>query len=256
MLRLAGALEAASEHPIARAVARAAAERFGVLPAGRGLRQRRGARRHRRRRRARGRRRPPPAAGRAGHRPARPSWSEPPPTAEADGRTAIAVGWDGAARGVLVVADAVKPTSADAVRQLRDLGLTPILLTGDNETVARAVAAEVGIDAGRRRGAAAGEGRRRPPAAGRGPDRGDGRRRRQRRRRARAGRPRAWPWAPAPTSPSRPATSRSCAATCGWPPTRSGCPAARWPPSRATCSGPSPTTSPRSRWPPRGCSTR
>jgi len=66
--------------------------------------------------------------------------------AEAAGRTAIAVGWDGAARGVLVVADAVKPGSAAAVRQLRALGLTPVLLTGDNETVARRIAAEVGID--------------------------------------------------------------------------------------------------------------
>jgi Cu+-exporting ATPase len=66
--------------------------------------------------------------------------------AEADGGTAVAVGWDGAARGVLVVADAVKETSAEAVRQLRGLGLTPILLTGDNETVARSVAAQVGID--------------------------------------------------------------------------------------------------------------
>jgi Cu+-exporting ATPase len=66
--------------------------------------------------------------------------------AEADGRTAIAVGWDGAARGLLVVADAVKPTSSDAISRLRDLGLTPILLTGDNATVARSVAAEVGID--------------------------------------------------------------------------------------------------------------
>jgi Cu+-exporting ATPase len=63
----------------------------------------------------------------------------------AGGRTAIAVGWDGQARAVLVVADAVKPTSAEAVRQLRALGLTPVLLTGDNEAVARAVAAEVGI---------------------------------------------------------------------------------------------------------------
>ena len=57
------------------------------------------------------------------------------------------VGWDGRARGILVVADAVKPTSAQAIGQLRDLGLRPILLTGDNEMVARAVAAEVGIDA-------------------------------------------------------------------------------------------------------------
>jgi cation transport ATPase len=66
--------------------------------------------------------------------------------AEAAGRTAVLVAWDGAARGVLAVADAVKETSAEAVRQLRDLGLHPVLLTGDNATVARAVAAEVGID--------------------------------------------------------------------------------------------------------------
>lgn len=62
------------------------------------------------------------------------------------GRTAVAVGWDGRARGVLVLADTVKPTSAQAVRDLRGLGLEPILLTGDNERTAQAVAAEVGID--------------------------------------------------------------------------------------------------------------
>jgi Cu+-exporting ATPase len=66
--------------------------------------------------------------------------------AEAGGRTAVAVGWDGRARGVLTVADTVKPDSADAVRQLRALGLTPVLLTGDNRAVAEAVAREVGID--------------------------------------------------------------------------------------------------------------
>jgi len=66
--------------------------------------------------------------------------------AEARGRTAVAVGWDGAARAVLVVSDAVKPTSAEAVRRLRALGLTPVLLTGDNQAVAASVAAEVGID--------------------------------------------------------------------------------------------------------------
>jgi Cu+-exporting ATPase len=66
--------------------------------------------------------------------------------AEAVGRTAVAVGWDGRARGVLVVADAVKDTSAEAVRRLRELGLAPVLLTGDHERSARAVAAEVGID--------------------------------------------------------------------------------------------------------------
>ena len=58
----------------------------------------------------------------------------------------VAVGWDGAARAVLVVADTVKPTSAEAVASLKALGLRPVLLTGDNDTVARAVAAQVGID--------------------------------------------------------------------------------------------------------------
>nr|WP_207559396.1 heavy metal translocating P-type ATPase [Nocardioides sp. PD653-B2] len=66
--------------------------------------------------------------------------------AQAAGRTAVVVGWGGRARGVLVVSDLVKPTSAEAVRELRALGLEPILLTGDNERSARAVAAEVGID--------------------------------------------------------------------------------------------------------------
>ncbi|MFB6817990.1 heavy metal translocating P-type ATPase [Streptomyces sp. NPDC056347] len=66
--------------------------------------------------------------------------------AEAAGRTAIAVAWDGEARAVLEVADAVKDTSAEAIKRLRALGLTPILLTGDNRAVAESVAAEVGID--------------------------------------------------------------------------------------------------------------
>ncbi len=66
--------------------------------------------------------------------------------AEALGRTAIAVGWNGEARGVLVVADSVKPTSAEAVARLRGLGLHPILLTGDNARAANAIASEVGID--------------------------------------------------------------------------------------------------------------
>ena len=66
--------------------------------------------------------------------------------AQSRGRTAVAVAWDGAARAVLVVADTVKPTSADAVRRLRALGLHPVLLTGDNAAAARAVADEVGID--------------------------------------------------------------------------------------------------------------
>ena len=68
-------------------------------------------------------------------------------TAAADrGETAIAVAWDGAARGIIKVADEVKDSSAQAVSQLRGLGLTPVLLTGDNERVARTVAGQVGID--------------------------------------------------------------------------------------------------------------
>ncbi|HRK45885.1 MAG TPA: bifunctional ornithine acetyltransferase/N-acetylglutamate synthase, partial [Nocardioides sp.] len=66
--------------------------------------------------------------------------------AEQQGRTVIAAGWDGEARGVLVVSDTIKPTSAQAVAELKQLGLRPVLLTGDNERAARAVAAEVGID--------------------------------------------------------------------------------------------------------------
>ncbi|WP_067848151.1 heavy metal translocating P-type ATPase [Nocardia lijiangensis] len=67
-------------------------------------------------------------------------------TAERDGATAIAVAWDGAARGILVLADAMKPTSADAVADLRALGLSPVLLTGDNAATARSVAEQAGID--------------------------------------------------------------------------------------------------------------
>jgi Cu+-exporting ATPase len=67
--------------------------------------------------------------------------------AERDGQTAIVVGWDGQTAAVLAVADTVKPTSAEAIERLRELGLRPVLLTGDNEATARAVAAEVGIDA-------------------------------------------------------------------------------------------------------------
>jgi Cu+-exporting ATPase len=143
-LRLAGALEAASEHPIARAVA-AAAERTGTLPPVEGFENIEGLG-------VQG-----IVDGHAvvvGREKLLAEWAQhlPPELAaaktgaEAAGRTAIAVGWDGRARAVLAVADAVKPTSAEAIRELRALGLTPVLLTGDNETVARAVAAEVGID--------------------------------------------------------------------------------------------------------------
>ncbi|MFJ4323550.1 heavy metal translocating P-type ATPase [Streptomyces tricolor] len=139
LLRLAGALEHASEHPVARAIAAGAEERTGTLPAvehfenvpGRGVRGRVESREV--------------AVGRLYDtlpeelaRAAR--------EAEREGRTAVVAGWDGRARGVLAVADAVKGTSAEAVRELRALGLTPVLLTGDNRTVAEAVARTVGID--------------------------------------------------------------------------------------------------------------
>ncbi|MEV6467096.1 heavy metal translocating P-type ATPase [Kitasatospora sp. NPDC051702] len=138
-LRLAGALEHASEHPVARAIATAAAERTGGLPPvqdfrstpGRGVR---GV--------VEGR---PVTAGRAGTAPLPPALERARAAAEAAGRTAVVVGWDGAARAVLEVADAVRPTSAEAIARLRALGLTPVLLTGDNRAAAEAVAAEVGI---------------------------------------------------------------------------------------------------------------
>jgi Cu+-exporting ATPase len=66
--------------------------------------------------------------------------------ARGEGYTPVAVGWDGRARGVIVVGDTIKPSSARAVAGLRELGLTPILLTGDNEAAARHVADEVGIE--------------------------------------------------------------------------------------------------------------
>jgi len=144
VLRLAGALEDASEHPIAAAIARGARERVGTLPSVEGFTNVEGL----------------GVQGIVdGHavlvgRPALlEQWSQPLgddlvaqlEAAQADGRTAIAVAWDGAARAVLAVADTVKPTSAEAIAQLRALGLTPVLLTGDNEAAAHAVAAEVGI---------------------------------------------------------------------------------------------------------------
>jgi Cu+-exporting ATPase len=144
VLRTAGALEAASEHPIAQAVARAAAE-LGALPPVEGFTNVEGLGVH------------GVVQGSAvvvGRPRLLADWSLALPEAlqravdeaEAAGRTAIAVAWDGAARGVLVVADAIKPTSAAAIAQLRSLGLTPILLTGDNARAARSVAAVVGID--------------------------------------------------------------------------------------------------------------
>ncbi|MGA5133722.1 heavy metal translocating P-type ATPase [Streptomyces olivoreticuli] len=145
VLRLAGALEHASEHPVARAIAAGATERVGTLSVpedfanvpGLGVQGM--------------------VEGHAvlvGREKLLDAWAMPLPSdlarakeeAEAAGRTAVAVAWDGEARAVLEVADAVKATSAEAIRRLRALGLTPILLTGDNRAVAEAVAAEVGID--------------------------------------------------------------------------------------------------------------
>ncbi|MEU0465430.1 heavy metal translocating P-type ATPase [Amycolatopsis sp. NPDC006131] len=144
-LRLAGALEHASEHPIAKAIAVGAQERVGDLPPveefsnlqGLGVQG--------------------VVDGHAvlvGRASLLEQWSITLPEdlqvakkqAEAQGRTAVVVAWDGAAQAVLVVADTIKPTSAEAIRGLRALGLRPVLLTGDNDTAARAVAAEVGID--------------------------------------------------------------------------------------------------------------
>ncbi len=149
VLRLAGALEDASEHPIAQAIATGARDRVGNLPTVQDFANLEGlgvqgtisddGRSH---------------AVLVGRPQLLADWSQHLPAelktamsdAQATGGTAVAVGWDGAARGVVVVADAVKPTSAEAIAQFRDLGLRAILLTGDNETVAQSVAAQVGIE--------------------------------------------------------------------------------------------------------------
>jgi len=145
LLRLAGALEDASEHPVARAVAAGARDRVGSLGRVADFRNVDGL----------------GVQGVVdGHdvvvgrpRLLTDGSNDLPPGLESalvalreSGATVVAVGWDGLARGLLAVADFVKPTSADAVARLRALGLRPMLLTGDNEAVARAVAQEVGID--------------------------------------------------------------------------------------------------------------
>ncbi|PKB30314.1 Cu+-exporting ATPase [Pseudonocardia alni] len=147
VLRLAGALESASEHPVAAAIAGAATERVGDLPAvtdftnheGLGVQG--------------------VVDGHAvlvGRPRLLEQWSVPLPDdlaavaadEAARGRTTVAVAWDGAARAVFVVADTVKPTSAEAIAEFRRLGLRPVLLTGDNRAVAETVAREVGIEPG------------------------------------------------------------------------------------------------------------
>jgi P-type Cu+ transporter len=145
LLRLAGAAEDGSEHPIARAITERAREELGSLPrvesfsnrAGLGVKA--------------------VVEGRAvvvGRPSFLAEWGlglsgaleRTRADAEAEGRTVVAVGWDGQARGLLAVADRVKPTSREAVEQLKALGLVPVLLTGDNARTARAVARQVGIE--------------------------------------------------------------------------------------------------------------
>ncbi|KQX61971.1 cation-translocating P-type ATPase [Angustibacter sp. Root456] len=149
VLRLAGAVEHASAHPIAAAIAAAASAARGGAPHpavesflshdGRGVQGVVDGR--------------AVVAGRLTWLSA--DWAMAPAAeleqaaeqAQSQGRTPIWVGWDGELRGVVVVADSVKPTSREAIAALRGLGLRPVLLTGDNERAARAVAAEVGIAA-------------------------------------------------------------------------------------------------------------
>ncbi|MFJ1968583.1 heavy metal translocating P-type ATPase [Streptomyces sp. NPDC087903] len=144
VLRLAGALEHSSEHPVARAVADGALRKLGSLPTPEDFAN-------------------VPGLGvqgivdghavLVGRERLLEEWAMELPAelarakaeAEAAGRTAIAVAWDGEARAVLEIADAVKQTSAEAITRLRALGLRPILLTGDNRAVAESVAREVGI---------------------------------------------------------------------------------------------------------------
>jgi Cu+-exporting ATPase len=145
VLRLVGAIEDASEHPIARAIAAGARTELGALPPvasfasepGLGVRGRVDGHAVR--------------AGRASYL-ADDGVAVPDgllaarDDAEARGCTAVLVAWDGRAQGLVAVSDTVKDTSPDAVARLRALGLDPVLLTGDNERTARAVAGAVGIE--------------------------------------------------------------------------------------------------------------
>ncbi len=144
VIRRAGALESGSEHPIARAIVRAAAEAgpmvepdqfvsvagLGVSGSVEGVTVTVG-------RRALLEEHGLHVSSEMGAALA---------DAASGGKTAVLVGWDGAVQGVVLIADTPRPTSAEAVTRFRGLGLTPILLTGDNEPTARAVARAVGID--------------------------------------------------------------------------------------------------------------
>ena len=145
LLRLAGALEDASEHPIAQAIAKGATQEVGALPSPEGFTN------------IVGKGVQGVVDGHAvlvGRASLLAEWSlqlsrevaSSKADAEGEGKSVVAVGWDGQARGILIVADTVKPTSAEAIAQFTAIGLTPVLLTGDNEAVARRIAVEVGID--------------------------------------------------------------------------------------------------------------
>jgi P-type Cu+ transporter len=145
LLRYAGAVEQASEHAVAAAISAAAAAEAGPLPQADGFRAL-------------------PGLGARGTVDGReviigreklltgqgmtvpPDLAEQCHSWEQSGRTAVLIGWDGAIQGAIAVADTIKPSAAAAVARLRELGLHPILLTGDNEATARAVAAQAGID--------------------------------------------------------------------------------------------------------------
>ncbi|BBY23564.1 heavy metal translocating P-type ATPase [Mycobacterium stomatepiae] len=144
LLRHAGALEDASEHPVAQAIANAARTELGALPApedfvnvqGKGVQGVVDGH--------------AVVVGRESLLAERSVYLDPElakakSRAEGEGKTAVAVGWDGSVRGILVIADTVKPTSAEAIRQFKQLGLTPVLLTGDNATVADRIAGELRI---------------------------------------------------------------------------------------------------------------
>jgi Cu+-exporting ATPase len=144
LLRYAGALEDASEHPIAQAIAKGARAELGSLPAPEDFANVEGKGVHGN------------VDGHAvvvGRETLLADWAQHLDTTlleakaqvEREGKTVVAVGWDGRARGILVIADTVKPTSSEAIRQFKRLGLTPVLLTGDNQTVAQRIADEVGI---------------------------------------------------------------------------------------------------------------
>jgi Cu+-exporting ATPase len=144
VLRLVGALEDASEHPIAQAIANAARDQVGQLSPVEDFANLQGlgvqgiVDGH---------------AIIAGRELLLADWAMPitaelkaaKDEAETLGRTAILAGWDGQLRALLIVADTVKPTSAEAITRLRRLGLNPVLLTGDNERAARAIAEQVGV---------------------------------------------------------------------------------------------------------------